>query len=168
MLAAVADQLQYQEGIRSFHPADWDRFWVLAERVMSRSQYGRHGLRPHKWAVGKFVHRLQTRPMMGHVFVAQHAGRITGFLIALADQWFWSEEKNGPMYATEAAFYSTRAGDGALFLAELEEWAWINPRIKQIELDISSGNHTAATERLYQQCGYEKIGTIYVKRRPHG
>lgn len=166
MLAAAANALQYQEGVRSYHPNDWDRFWYLAERVVSRSCYGKQGMKPHKWAVFKFVNALQGNPMKGHVWVAQHTGVITGFLLGLVDQWFWSEERHGPMYATEAAFYSTHKGDGALFLAELEEWAWINRRVKEVSLDITSGNHTAATERLYTQCGYEKIGTTYVKYRP--
>ncbi len=165
MLAAAANALQYQEGIRSYHPNDWDRFWFLAQRVMERSRYGKY-TKPHKWSVFKFVNALQVNPRKGHVWVSQNDGRITGFLLGLVDQFFWEEERYGALYATEAAFYSTHKGDGALFLAELEEWAWINKRVKEVSLDITSGNHTAATERLYIQCGYEKVGTTYVKYRP--
>ena len=107
MLAAAASAAQYQEGVRSYYATDWERFWFLAERVVERSNYGKHGMKPDKYTVMKFVNALQSNPHKGHVWVAQHNGALTGFLLGLTSQWFWANERFGPLYATEAAFYST-------------------------------------------------------------
>lgn len=102
----------------------------------------------------------------GLVLVAEHAGRITGLLIAVAETLWWQNAQTGARIASDLIFFSQRMGDGKRMLMAMIEWAFNVPRVVRVECGISSGINAERLEKLYTSVGMSKEGTQFVINHP--
>jgi len=93
------------------------------------------------------------------VFVAEKAGHVVGFFIAVQDQFWFSKTH----YATDLAFcVSDEHKDQAVWLLRrFIRWCQSN-QIKHIQLGLSTGlDGEGRTGRLYEVHGLQLVGGIY-------
>lgn len=96
----------------------------------------------------------------GFAAVAEHGGRITGVLLGIVDNYWFSMDR----YASDIAFFSRRRGDGAALLARFKEWA--DNKSATLLMGQSSGQHMDATRRFYESQGLVCVGHVFMGERP--
>lgn len=144
--------------IREFAAGDIERVVPLLKSLHARSRYAR--FKPHWPTVCNVIARLASIPS-GRVLVAEHGDAITGILIAMADEWWWSEPRVGPRFVTDLLLHSKQAGDGEAMVKDMIAWAWKVPRVVRVEIGISSGINTDAGERFYKSLGLNHLGPMF-------
>lgn len=102
----------------------------------------------------------------GFIRVAEHGGKLTGVLLAIAVPLWWQNAKTGARIASDLVFFSKRSGDGAALLKAMVEWAFSVPRVIRIECGVSSGENIEQVERIYRMAGFELEGTRFVLDHP--
>ena len=93
------------------------------------------------------------------VFVAEKAGQVVGFFIAMQDQFWFSKT----CYATDLAFCvsAEHAEQAVWILRRFIRWCQSN-HIKHIQLGLSTGLDTEGrTGKLYEAHGLKLAGGIY-------
>lgn len=96
---------------------------------------------------------------MHAVFVAERAGQVVGFFIAVQDQFWFSKER----YATDLAFcvLPEHADQAVWLLRRFMRWAKAS-NINHVQLGLSTGmDPENRTGRLYEAHGLSKVGGIY-------
>jgi hypothetical protein len=137
---------------------DFPQFWELGKRLLEKSPYA--GVEIDRAAVAK-TFGFCANSALGCCFVAENGGKITGVLLGVAQDLWWSRGRS----ASDLIFYSETPGDGARLLAEFEKWAWSIPRMSDVTVAQSSGIDVQRTEKLYRRKGYRRVGAVFVKTR---
>lgn len=96
----------------------------------------------------------------GFAAVADHDGKITGALLGVTANYWFSAER----FASDLGFYSQRRGDGRQLLAMFKAWA--DSKHATLQLSQSTGKHIAAVQRLYGAIGCVPVGTLFGGERP--
>lgn len=150
--------------IRHLQPGDVENIGRLFVELHSRSVYARA-----KPSIGTALHRVAclTGSPDGLVRVAEHAGKVTGIIACLCDEFWWAEPKVGAKFATDLVFYSKHRGDGALMLKEAIEWAWTRPRVICFETAVSSGIEHTSAAAMYQSAGLTLQGSFWRINHPN-
>lgn len=92
------------------------------------------------------------------ILVAERNGRVTGFLIGIAEELFFSRKK----YATDLMVYSDRSGEAAQLIRRFHFWAKQRGCVEVI-MGTSFGGSLERTEPLYDALGMKRIGSMYAK-----
>lgn len=100
------------------------------------------------------------------LLVAEHDGKLTGFLMMGCESFWWDCPVRGRRYATDWAFYSQRQGDGKDMLERGIAWAWTRPRVVDVTLGTQIPNHMEETKELYEAAGLKQIGMMFYKENP--
>lgn len=147
--------------IRRMQGRDIEGVLKLCRELHERSQYA--DLPAHYPTVANTITRAATVPT-GAVFVSEGDDGIDGFIVGIADEFWWAEPKRGPRYASDLVFYAKRAGAGRELMAALKEWAASVPRVKRIEVGVASGKKGPAVDRLYINMGFEVMGPMFTMK----
>lgn len=149
--------------IRPYAPGDIQQVLGLLEVLRQNTAY--RAIKPD-WPdiVNTITNAANKRA--GLVLVAEHAGVITGLLIAVAQTLWWQSPDTGARIASDLIFFSKRMGDGKRMLQQMIDWAFTVPRVIRVECAISSGIHVSRLEGLYLSCGMHKEGTQFVVNHP--
>ncbi len=154
-----------EAGVDLWVPDDFNQIYRILMAVQKRSHY--RGMQTSAAQMMRSFLTLQKDWTLGRVFVTRDStGRPRAVLAATAMPYWWAHQGHGPQYATEMIFVSTLRDSGLKLLRALELWAWTLPRVKKIEMDISSDIHPERTSELYLDAGFKQTGTIFVKDRP--
>lgn len=148
--------------IRRFQPDDMASVLGLLEVLRRRTPY--RSVKPNFPEAARAI-TLCSAKRSGLVLVADHAGKITGVLIAAAQELWWQDD-HGARIASDLAFFSLRAGDGRKMLQEMIKWAFDVPRVIRIECGISSGEEAERLSKIYLDCGFRLDGTRFVMDHP--
>lgn len=149
--------------IRDMLPADIEKVVEICRLMHRRSRYVR--FKPHWPTVVQTIMRAASTPI-GKVIVAEHDGKITGVLIAVVQEYWWTEAKAGARVASDLMFYSKHIGDGERMMQRMVEWAWKVPRVVRVEIGVSSGIKTDRVESFYRKMGFEYMGPMFVADHP--
>lgn len=99
----------------------------------------------------------------GCCFVAQHKGEITGVIVGLAQQFWFSRQRQ----AVDLMFVAERPGDGMRLLRQFVDWAWTVPGVVEVAGAQSSGIDIERTEKLYLRAGFTRVGGVFsMTQRP--
>jgi hypothetical protein len=144
--------------IRKGRIDDFPRFWELGKRLLEQTPYSRMEI--DRASVSKaFGHCVNSA--LGCCFVAEHGGTLTGVILGVAQDLWWSRSRS----ASDLIFYAETPGDGAKLLRAFERWAWSVPRVGDVTVAQSSGIDVDRTEALYRRHGFRRVGAVYVKTR---
>lgn len=146
--------------IRRIAPDDLPQVLQLCRELHERSRYAR--FKPHWPTVTQTLIRCSASPV-ARVFVAVHDDKITGLLVAVAEEYFWAEPKMGPRYVSDLFLFSKRAGDAKRLLDAMVAWAWTVPRVVRVEMGVSSGVEGA--DRVHETM-FARMGTMYEVENP--
>ena len=94
------------------------------------------------------------------MWVAERKGKVVGFLMAIKEQHWFSADK----YAADICFciHPTYKGFGSGMVHKFIEWAKSDPKVKDINLAISSGLDTEGRAgQMYQKLGFAQVGGVY-------
>lgn len=89
--------------------------------------------------------------------VAERDGKLTGALLAMTQQLWFSKAKE----ATDLLTYAEHPGDGVALLRFFLKWARRQPRVEVITLAQSSGIEIERLRRLYERLGLKTIGSLH-------
>lgn len=114
------------------------------------------------------VYELQARKVMlraindanMNIWIAEHDGRIVGFLLTIKEQHWFSRDK----YASDICFVleDSHGNYAAPMIRRFIKWAKSDPKVKDITLGISSGlDQDGRTGRMYQNLGFSPVGGVY-------
>lgn len=145
-------------GVRKATPADLQQMVELGYRLCDKTPYA-HIERDRPSIVKTFCVSMSSQ--FGCAFVAERAGKLTGILVGVAQQLWWSRTR----YATDLCFYSEHAGDGYQLLKRFVAWAWKTPGVIEITMGQSSGIDTKRSAALYRRAGLTLVGGIYTAVR---
>lgn len=96
----------------------------------------------------------------GCCYVAEHDKQITGVILGIAQQYWFSRKRQ----AVDLMFTAETAGDGIQLARAFIEWAWRVPNVVEVALAQSSGLDIERTGKLYQRLGLEHSGGVYSMR----
>jgi len=143
-------------GVRLATAQDVGSAMKVGKRILSRS------------TIDAEVYDLQAKRLMlrcindahMNLWVAEHADIIVGFFMGIKEQHWFSREK----YATDICFcVDPRHGNyAAPMVRRFVKWAKLDPKVKDINLAISSGlDKDGRTGRLYENLGFTQVGGVY-------
>lgn len=149
--------------IRTLQQGDMQQLVELFKELHAKSAYKR--FKPSFATALQKTAYLQASPN-GFVRVAEHDGKLTGFIICLCEEFWWCEDKTGAKYATDLAFYSQHPFDGTKMLKEAQDWAWTRPRVVRFETANSSGIEHRLAARMYGRAGLQLQGSFWISEHP--
>jgi hypothetical protein len=97
----------------------------------------------------------------GLALVAEHKGKITGFMFAAAVPLWFSKKRS----ATDIVTYAETPGDGYKLIKWFVDWAWSLPNVTEVTMAQSSGIDTRRAGKLYERAGLVRVGSIYTAVR---
>lgn len=99
----------------------------------------------------------------GCVFVAEHEGKLTGVIVGIAQQYWFSNQRQ----AVDLMFTSERAGDGIQLLRKYIDWGWSVPGVVEVSIAQSSGIEIERTAALFERVGFARMGGVFsMTQRP--
>lgn len=146
--------------IRRIQPDDIEQVMQLCKELHARSRYSR--FKPHWPTIARLLVR-GTASMFARVFVAEHDGKVTGVLYAVAEEYFWAEAGAGARFVTDLFTFSKRRGDAKRLIDAMVAWAWTVPRVVNVEMGVSSG--IAGADRVHR-ANYQLTGTMFSVENP--
>lgn len=142
--------------VRRATPNDLQAMVELGSRLADRTIYA--GIpRDRQLIVRTMVSCMSSQ--FGCAFVAEREGKITGMLLGVAEQFWWSRAR----YATDLILHSEYAGDGLALSRAFLAWAQKVPGVVEVTMGQSSGLDVERSERFYQFLGLRKVGGLYTK-----
>lgn len=136
---------------------DWIQFQEVGLKLHGQSQFKDIPV-DTQVLFKQFLVSLSRHDM--RLWVAERDGRLTGFLLGAAPEFWWCRDR----YATDLAFYCEDPRDVRPMLRAFEAWAWAVPRVKNVTLGVSSGmSMVDRIGSLYEHLGYSRVGGLYVK-----
>jgi len=143
-------------GVRLATPEDITAALILGRSTLERSVINAEVIDLH---ARKVMRRCCNDKSMG-MWVAEHDGKIVGFLMAIKEQHWFSDSK----YASDICFcVDPQHGNYApSMIKRFQKWAMSDKKVTDITLGISSGlDADERTGRMYQKLGFTKVGGIY-------
>lgn len=99
----------------------------------------------------------------GCCFVSQRGGRLTGVIVGIAQQYWFSRQRQ----AVDLMFTAEHPGDGLLLLRRFVEWGWSVPGVVEVSGAQTSGIEVERTARLYERVGFQRVGSVFsMTQRP--
>lgn len=99
----------------------------------------------------------------GCCFVAEHAGQLTGVIVGIAQQYWFSRQRQ----AVDLMFTAERPGDGIQLLRKYVEWGWAVPGVVEVSIAQSSGIEVDRTAVLFERVGFQRVGGVFsMTQRP--
>jgi GNAT superfamily N-acetyltransferase len=142
--------------IRTGTHADIPAIIEIGQQVINASKTYDAKVDPSKAA---YMLRRAINDRKMQLFVAEQAGQVVGFFIAMIDEHWFAKSH----YATDLAFcvLPDHADQGVWLLRRFIRWCKANS-IKQIQLGLSTGlDAEGRTGRLYEAHGLTLVGGIY-------
>lgn len=96
----------------------------------------------------------------GCCLVAEHDRQITGVILGIAQQYWFSRKRQ----ATDLMFTAETPRDGLRLLRAFVTWAWAVPNVVEVALGQSSGIEVERTGKVFKRLGFEQVGGIYSMR----
>jgi hypothetical protein len=93
----------------------------------------------------------------GCCFVAEHDKKITGVLLGIAQQFWFSRKRQ----ATDLMFTAETPRDGWRLARAFIDWAWRVPGVIRVDFAQSSGIDVARTDKFFKRLGCEHTGGVY-------
>ena len=150
--------------IREFTYKDNEAVVTLMSRLHKASKYA--PVKAHWPTIMTTVSKLAAMPS-GIVLIAENDGKITGILIGIAQEYWWTEVRFGARVASDLLFYSLIPGDGAKMMQRFTKWAFEQPRVVRVECGVSSGlAEPEAAERFYRSVGFNYHGPMFDIEHP--
>lgn len=147
--------------IRRIRPDDLMPLLALCAELHERAVHYSE-LPWHRPTVSRmFQHAISAAPT-SCCFVAEHDDKVTGFLLGVAQEYWWAEPGKGPRVASDLLFYSKRHGDGPQLVDAFLEWAAGVPRVRRVECGVSSGIRPERVARMYRDIGFIDNGTMHI------
>jgi GNAT superfamily N-acetyltransferase len=109
---------------------------------------------------GRKVLRQCMSSPRGFAAVAEHGGRVTGVIIGIVTNHWFSAER----FASDFAFCSFRRGDGAQLLQMFKAWADSQNAI--LLMAQSSGVNAKRVRAFYESQGLTCVGNMFVGEKP--
>ncbi len=147
--------------IRDAAVADWPAVAELGERLIDKTPYAGRAPLDRKAALG--VYGMCISSAMGFAMVAERDGEVTGILMAVADQLWFSKAR----FVSDLVFYVEDGRSGLPLLRAMVEWAWTMPKVIEITCAQSSMIRADKLDALYRRCGFENRGGIWTLQRPN-
>lgn len=144
--------------IRKGRIDDFPQFWTLGKRLLERTPYAE--LEMDRASIARTFGQC-CNSALACCFVADHGGILTGVILGVAQDLWWSRSRS----ASDLIFYAETPGDGARLLAAFERWAWNVPRIGDVTVAQSSGIDVDRMDALYTRRGFRRVGAVYTKTR---
>lgn len=145
--------------IRVGRPGDLQQMVELGYRLCDRTPYA-HIPRDRPSIVRTFTQAMSSA--LGCAFVSEHEGKLTGLLIGVAQELWWSRMR----FATDLVFYAERAGAGVLLGRQFLDWAWNVPRMVDVTMGQSSGLDPERSAAIYRRLGLQRVGGLYCAVKP--
>lgn len=144
--------------IRKGRIEDFPQFWELGKRLLLQTPYAE--IEMDRASIAKTFGQC-INSALGCCFVAEHGGKLTGIILGVAQDLWWSRTRS----ASDLIFYAETPGDGARLLREFESWAWKVPRMGDVTVAQSSGIDVDRMDALYLRRGFRRVGAVYTKTR---
>lgn len=94
------------------------------------------------------------------MWVAEHKGKVVGFLMAIKEQEWYSTDK----YATDICFcvHPQHGNYAPTLIRRFRKWAKSDPKVTDIFMAISTGlDKDGRAGRMYQKLGFAPVGGMY-------
>lgn len=137
---------------------DMDAICDLGRELLADSVYS--GLKADDQRFRTFVAGLMGLQTATVLVVVDDDDKPQGFLIGMIDDLFFSRSR----YGTDLAFYIREGYRYAApaMINKFIEWAKSKPRVKYIQLGISSGTgNPERIGRMYEKLGLKRVGGLY-------
>lgn len=144
--------------IRDATISDWPALYALGQRLVARTPYSHLSIDRERTLK---VYGQCLSSALGFAKVSESDGQITGVLLGIADRLWWSKAR----YASDLVFYCEDGRSGLPLMRAFVEWAWSIPGVVEITMGRSSGIDVHKTDALYRRCGFEKVGSLWMKQR---
>lgn len=99
----------------------------------------------------------------GVIFVAERGGEVIGGIAGMVYSPFFTKDK----VATDMGLFISKTTRGLmtapLLIKTFTNWAEEQPGVKQIRPGISLGGKTEGVSKLYERCGYQTVGAVFMK-----
>jgi GNAT superfamily N-acetyltransferase len=95
--------------------------------------------------------------------VAEHRGRVVGFLILQVVRHWWS---GTDCVVLDDGIYCTRPGLGRALVRAGEQWAWSRIGVREVLIALTSNVGTARSARVLARLGYTDRGVVVSKAKP--
>ncbi|MBE0418563.1 GNAT family N-acetyltransferase [Pseudoalteromonas nigrifaciens] len=142
--------------IRTARHSDIPAIIEIGQKVIDKSKTYNAKIDPTKAA---YMIRRAISDKKMDVFIAEKAGKVVGFFIALKDEYWFAKK----YYATDIAFcvLPEHADQGVWLLRRFIRWCNKN-NIENIQLGLSTGlDPEGRTGKLYEKHGLTLVGGIY-------
>jgi hypothetical protein len=93
----------------------------------------------------------------GCCFVSERAGRLTGVIVGIAQQYWFSCQRQ----AVDLMFTAEHPGDGLQLLRKFVDWAWHVPGVVEVSMAQSSGIEVERTGQVFERVGFQRVGGVY-------
>lgn len=99
----------------------------------------------------------------GCCFVAEHDGKLSGVILGIAQQYWFSTQRQ----AVDLMFVAERVGDGPRLLRAFVDWAWKVPGVIEVGAAQTSGIEIERTAEMYERLGFQRVGSVFsMTQRP--
>jgi hypothetical protein len=99
----------------------------------------------------------------GCCFVAERSGRLTGVIVGLAQQYWFSRQRQ----VVDLMFTAERPGDGLALMRRFIAWGWSVSGVVEVAASQSSGIEIERTAKLYEHLGFTRVGGVFsMTQRP--
>lgn len=99
----------------------------------------------------------------GCCFIAEHSGQLTGVIVGMAQQYWFSRQRQ----AVDLMFVAERVGDGPRLLRRYTAWGWSVPGVVEVTCAQSSGIEIERTAELFEHAGFKRVGSVFsMTQRP--
>lgn len=143
--------------IRPATPADIPQMLALGEAMHAESRYARMA-----WCTPKVCGLLDMLIASddGLVLVAERGGEIVGGFMGMVSEHYFSRDK----VATDFALFIAPDRRGGIAASRLlqayREWAQARGAVS-VQLGVTTGVNTEDTARLFERCGFERVGVLF-------
>lgn len=138
---------------------DLPRLLQLGKEMHEESNYASFSYCPEK--VEQMLNNLLEGA--GVIFVAERGGVVIGGIAGMVYSPFFSNDKA----ATDIGLFIAKTTRGLMtaptLIKTFTNWAEEQPGVKQIRPGASLGGKTDAISKLYERCGYQTVGAVFMK-----
>lgn len=143
-------------GVRLAIPEDITEAMEVGKRILARSVYGADVF---ELQARKFMLRAINDKTM-QLWVAEHKGKVVGFLMAAVEQHWFSKKK----FTCDMGFLvEDHHGNYApTMVRRYKKWAKLQPNVVDIFIGITSGlDKDGRTARMLENLGFTNIGGTF-------
>lgn len=140
--------------IRPAKTEDLPAIIAAGKRLKSRTEYAHVTIDVRR--VGETLGQCICSAL-GFAVVAEHDGKIGGFMLGVAQPIWFSRERE----AADLITYAERPGDGIRMIRRFVDWGWSVPNVSVVLLAQTSGLDIERARVLYERVGGQMVGNIF-------